>query len=383
MLKTLTLKNFTAFADAEFEFCPGLNVVVGQNGTGKTKLLKAAYLLIRAWPDLMRNPRPLTRKRAEEYFSQRVMDLFQPITLANLIRQGSPGPCRIAGEVTGILPTVSGLPAAEQEELLAQFPFGCLTEPLHWDLAIQSEQDVTLTATNVKLDAAIIPDTAAINTNVQKSLFLPTKEIVSMFEGLIALFERYEIKLDATYRDLAVAMNGPALSQPPRLLVGVLKELEKQLGGRLELNKGRLIFIGHDGSRTEGPLMAEGFAKLATLLFLFHRGIISEKGETLFWDEPESNLNPTYIRMAVSALVSLAKDGLQVVIATHNLFLLREIEVLCRQSEYRDVSQCYFALSPGKNGIVVSQGKTIEEIDPLPLLDEDLAQSDRFMETIA
>ncbi|MBI4793522.1 MAG: ATP-binding protein, partial [Deltaproteobacteria bacterium] len=111
-------------------------------------------------------------------------------------------------------------------------------------------------------------------------------------------------------------------------------------------------------------------------------GIISEKGETLFWDEPESNLNPTYIRMVVSALVWLAHDGLQVVIATHNLFLLREIEVLCRQPEYRTVPQKYFALSPGKNGMVVSQGETIEEIVPIPLLDEDLDQSDRFMETL-
>lgn len=383
MLKTLTLKNFTTFAEVELEFCPGLNVVVGQNGTGKTKLLKAAYLINRAWPDLMRNPRPLTRKRAEEYFSQRVMDLFQPITLANLIRQGSSGPCWITGRVDGLLPTVAIVTASEREELLAQFPFGCLTEPLRWDIAIHPEHDVSLADTNVRLDAAVIPDTAAINTKVPKSLFLPTKELVSMFEGLIALFERYEIKLDATYRDLAVAMNGPALSQPPRLLVGVLKELEKKLGGRMELDKGRLIFIGHDGSRTEGPLMAEGFAKLATLLFLFQRGVLSEKGETLFWDEPEANLNPTYIRMAVSALVSLAKDGLQVVIATHNLFLLREIEVLSRQPEYRNVQQRYFALSPGENGMVVSQGKTIEEIVPLPLLDEDLDQSDRFMETIA
>ena len=341
MLKTLTLKNFTAFAEAELEFCPGLNVVVGQNGTGKTKLLKAAYLLNRAWPDLMLPQRPLTRKRAEEYFAGRIMNLFQPITLANLIRHGSPGPCRIAGRVDGLLPTVvsPGFSAAELKELLAQFPFGCLTEPLYWNLAIQPEQDVTLTDTNVKLDAAEIPDTAAINTYVPKSLFLPTKEIVSMFEGLLALTLKYEIKLDDTYKDLLASMWLPELSQPPRLLVGVLEKLEKELGGRLELAKGRLIFVGSDGTRTEGPLMAEGFAKLATLLFLFQRGVLSEKGETLFWDEPEANLNPTYIRMVASALVWLAKDGLQVVIATHNLFLLREIEVLCRQPDYRNVPQ--------------------------------------------
>ena len=36
MLNTLHIKNFTVFQDARFEFSPGLNVIVGDNGTGKT-----------------------------------------------------------------------------------------------------------------------------------------------------------------------------------------------------------------------------------------------------------------------------------------------------------------------------------------------------------
>src|SRR4051812_11966069 len=46
MLESLRLRNFTAFADAEFEFAPGLNVIVGENGTGKTHVLKVAYSAI-------------------------------------------------------------------------------------------------------------------------------------------------------------------------------------------------------------------------------------------------------------------------------------------------------------------------------------------------
>jgi len=36
----LKLQNFTAFRDAEFKFNSGINVFVGENGTGKTHLLK-------------------------------------------------------------------------------------------------------------------------------------------------------------------------------------------------------------------------------------------------------------------------------------------------------------------------------------------------------
>ena len=34
------LENFTSFANLEQEFSPGINVIIGANGTGKTHLLK-------------------------------------------------------------------------------------------------------------------------------------------------------------------------------------------------------------------------------------------------------------------------------------------------------------------------------------------------------
>jgi ABC-type molybdenum transport system ATPase subunit/photorepair protein PhrA len=36
----LTLENFTVFSQAEFEFSPGFNVFIGENGAGKTHVLK-------------------------------------------------------------------------------------------------------------------------------------------------------------------------------------------------------------------------------------------------------------------------------------------------------------------------------------------------------
>jgi recombinational DNA repair ATPase RecF len=46
MLKNLHLRNLTVFPDANLQFADGLNLVVGENGTGKTHLLKAAYTAI-------------------------------------------------------------------------------------------------------------------------------------------------------------------------------------------------------------------------------------------------------------------------------------------------------------------------------------------------
>ncbi len=39
----LKLRRFTAFEDLDFRPSPGINVLVGANGTGKTHLMKVAY----------------------------------------------------------------------------------------------------------------------------------------------------------------------------------------------------------------------------------------------------------------------------------------------------------------------------------------------------
>ena len=49
MLKSLKTKNFTLFSDAEIEFSPGLNVIIGENNTGKSHLLKLAYTVAAIW----------------------------------------------------------------------------------------------------------------------------------------------------------------------------------------------------------------------------------------------------------------------------------------------------------------------------------------------
>ncbi|MBN0023847.1 AAA family ATPase, partial [Pseudomonas aeruginosa] len=45
MITNLQLQKFTAFTDLAIDFSPGINIVIGENGTGKTQLLKAVLAL--------------------------------------------------------------------------------------------------------------------------------------------------------------------------------------------------------------------------------------------------------------------------------------------------------------------------------------------------
>ena len=104
--------------------------------------------------------------------------------------------------------------------------------------------------------------------------------------------------------------------------------------------------------------------------------------ETLFWDEPEANLNPVYIRWVAIALHSLAQAGIQVIIATHSLFLARELEILVANSARNSerVETQFFGLhKTPKSGVEVVQGNSIDDIGEVDALDASLQQSDRYL----
>lgn len=48
-LDKLTLKNFRGFAERSFEFQPQFNLIIGENGTGKTSVLKGAEVALGIW----------------------------------------------------------------------------------------------------------------------------------------------------------------------------------------------------------------------------------------------------------------------------------------------------------------------------------------------
>ena len=152
------------------------------------------------------------------------------------------------------------------------------------------------------------------------------------------------------------------------------------MGGRLVLTQSGRFYLRNEQGWMEMPLVAEGLRKLAMLARLVATGSLAS-GTTLFWDEPETNLNPKLIKGVAEAILHLAKGGVQMFIATHDLFLLRELEILLADDSTVRVPSRFFALAPGARGseVAVEQGDGIHDVNPLALLDEALDQSDRYL----
>lgn len=364
MLKQLRLRNFTVFQEADLVFSPGLNVIIGENGTGKTHLLKLAYALSNAWHHLVKNQGLISAQKIERYFSDRFLQIFKPDKLGSLTTTGSDGKSSVLGTFIGSIPTLSFRMTDETE-------MPPLPDDTTWQFSFsnRSKDHVVLEAVQERLCS---------NAVYGKGVYLPSKEMVSFYEGFLALYEKHETQFDEIYKDLALHLSTPKLKTPPAILnKRALADLSKATGGTLMLEGGKFYLLT-GSKRKEITLIAEGTRKLATLLYLLENGSL-EPGDILFWDEPETNLNPKLIKQVAAAILFLCKNGIQVVIATHSLFLLRELEILTQQKVYKAVPQRYFALKKCDSHVEVHQGDTLYDLDPLVLLDEDLAQSGRFL----
>ncbi len=337
MLQSLEIKNFTVFEEAKLEFSAGLNVVIGENGTGKSQLLKLGYVFLRIEHE---NPDMITRiQNMGAAFFTTFMEVYQPESLAHLVSHQQE---KSTVKATFLEGTALSFGFSSQEKTIApEFEFE--TEGVHFP----------------------------------KPLFIPTREIMSVYAGFAGALRNRELAFDGTFLDLADALAlTPLKGERAELVHPIIEVLEKQMRGKVIVKNGR-FYLEQGKKRLEMPLVAEGIRKIAMLAYLIMNGSI-QKGSTVFWDEPESNLNPKMMVQLAETLVTLSSMGIQIVLATHSLFLLRELKI--QLLKHPEAPARYFALKPEKQGVSVHQGDSMEELDPITALDADLEQSERYLE---
>ena len=69
---------------------------------------------------------------------------------------------------------------------------------------------------------------------------------------------------------------------------------------------------------------------------------------------------------------------MQITVATHSLFLLRELEIMQEKKSLPNVR--YFCLHFAKNGGDVTAGDSANDIGDLAMLDASIAQSEEYLQ---
>lgn len=298
MIEQLKIKNFMAFSEElTVNFSPKINVIIGENSTGKTQLLKAIYSLHGGVQDTTATPDSLDHDTFIDEYTKRYVELFLPLErkLGKLHHTGAP----------------------EQAHLHFAFHGGkkCSVK-FH-----NNSQKINFSMH----DGGTKPLTGA-------ATLIPTKEVLSFAEGFVSLYNRYQLPFDMSYHDTCLSLDHPVLR--PENLQGkskwAIEEIEKVCGGKfIFYGGGRVTFKTSDGTEYSVNAIAEGFRKIGILARHLETGIITPGvSGPLLWDEPESNLNPKLMRLFVEVLLELSRNGQQIILTTHDYVLLKWFDLL-------------------------------------------------------
>jgi ABC-type transport system involved in cytochrome c biogenesis ATPase subunit len=331
MLTEMKLRNFTVFEQADFAFVPGINVFIGENGTGKSHVLKALYAVLKS----VRN-QPVDESEAARWQRERLAEIFK-VDGGNASAVGSL--VRVGKEEEGA--TLSVAAGQQAETQFSVDPSGVLT------LAKQKWP--------APLDAT----------------FLPARDVLAMCEGFVPIYERHRISFDESYRDACLALTLPELKGSAKQAAEVLSApFRTMLSGDVTLEDGR-FHVDFGAGKHEAHLVAEGLRKIAALVQLTGNGTIHD-GSALLWDEPEANMNPRLIAKLAPALHVLAARGVQIFIATHDYLLSHKLSLVAEYGVPPAVEMKFFALHHQGflDPVEVEDAPTLAKISNNAILDE-------------
>jgi predicted ATP-dependent endonuclease of OLD family len=346
MLKSLHLKNFTVFPDARLEFGRNFNVMIGENGLGKTHALKAAYCVLAVSARGAKDSGSINPTKAylQTAIANKLRGVFKPDEIGRLARRQA------------------GRNRSEVECRFREKKFD-----LDFSFNTSSKSEVTI-------------DRTPLAWIKEFPVYLPTRELLTISPGFVSLYETTHLQFEETWRDTALLLGSP-LARGPRekKIQQLLQPLEEAMDGTVELDNSGRFYLKMKTGRIEMYLVAEGLRKLAMIARLIATGSLLDKG-WLFWDEPDANLNPKLVKLVAKTILEISRSGIQVFIATHSLFLMRELHIL-QQQNFQHIDSRFFGLHIDDEGAVsIQQGKTMDEIGDISALDEELEQSERYID---
>lgn len=344
-IQELRVENFTVFKKETFQFSPHLNLILGENGTGKSHLLKLVYSSIAASVDGYRKykDKPPSKELLQNFISEKLNFVFKPEKIGNLVSQSN------------------------KKKNVAQVETAFYASEFSYAFNIQSTSETHVNIQGLPGSYRFIG---------QPPVFIPTRELLTLYPNFVSIYENHFFEFEETYRDLCVLLGIPPLKELNPKLKALVDEIETILGARVILDQnGKFYLQNAEGKKTEMFLIAEGMRKMAMIAYLIMNGSLQNEA-CLFWDEPESNLNPKLIKVVAKIIYVLSTHGIQMFIATHSLFLMRELEILHMNNPYQTSLQTkVIALESTKNRVKVHQSDSFDDMPVIVSLDEELEQS--------
>jgi AAA15 family ATPase/GTPase len=287
MIEQIKFERFTAFEDLTIPFSKGINIFIGENGTGKTHILKAIYSAC----DVSKTQKSLAEKVARVFLPSEEQ-------IGRLVK-------RKKASTTGSFEVVRSTDAKQRS--------------LSIKLSLSNH-------TKDALKAKVLGTLKLWQDLPIEAAYIPVKDMMANAPGFRSLYNLRNIHFEEVYADiLDRAFLGSLKGQPDQARKNLLTILQRSMDGKV-IFKNEEFFLKNKQGELEFTLLAEGIRKLGLLWVLIQNGTLLN-GSVLLWDEPETNLNPKLIRTVVEILIALQRIGVQIFLSTHNYSILKEFDL--------------------------------------------------------
>ena len=307
-IESIELRNFIVFKDLKVNFSKGINIIIGENGTGKTQLLKAIYADIQI--SKSKNIDDISKyfKSANTnsvFFVKQLKPLFLEVKASKISNKSD-----------------------------KQYLMGKLNLNINGNNSLFGSDD--------ECSYEISYPSQEI-----KCTFIPVKDMLTHSKGLVSMADKFkDFPFDKTLVDIIKIAGQWQLKEPPRIALNILPILENMMDGKVVIENEEFYIKKKNGEMVDFAVEAEGLKKIGLLWQLLMNESITENS-VLLWDEPEANINPKFIPNLVEILIELQKNGVQILLTTHDYIFAKYFEV--KRSESDEIM--YYSLYKSNDGI--------------------------------
>lgn len=296
-----------AHSNLSLKDIPDINIIIGKNDTGKTGILKLLYATVKSL-EIYSLKTQHSEASFKKELADKLHDTFMPRNkgLGDLVQKGSKD--KLDVNIT----IVSNSGKYEQD--------------IYYTFGDRTEKSILTCNEHIK----VIPP------NTMNALFVPAKEVLTAFTDIRNIRESYTgVGFDDTYLDLIKALNiETTKGRVANELSQVNKSLEDLFEGKIEQTgqKEQPFSFKKGKQQFAMPQTAEGIKKIGILTTLITNRQLG-KGTILFMDEPETALHPDAVRQMVEMLVAMSKAGVQIFIASHSYFVVKQLAICAKRDQ--------------------------------------------------
>ncbi|MGL4943564.1 MAG: AAA family ATPase [Thermoguttaceae bacterium] len=289
MINSVELKNFGPLAHLTWQKLGKINLVIGDNGAGKTFLLKTLYCTARTIEEYKRGNENRT---VSEILADKLYWTFQLDKIGDLVTKG------------------------------AHKPLSC---------AVQFGQERFCYSFGKETTRQISSPENQVAPRSSNSIFLPAKEVLSLHQIILKSREQDKsFGFDDTYLDLARALRPTTKGKNYSEFASSRQHLDDIIGGRVEYDETSGCWYFKKGNQ-KFPIgvTAEGVKKIAILDTLLGNRYL-DTNSIVFIDEPEAALHPVAVSKLLDIVETLASCGIQFFLASHSYFVIKKLFLIAQ-----------------------------------------------------